>query len=83
MAFAASAPLIDAARIECIAALIIARSESFVVACHCLLSDRTEADAFHSGCRFGEIFINNRFVDADGFEDLCATVRGDSRDAHL
>ena len=83
MAFAASAPLIDTAGFECIAALIIARSESFVVASHCFLSNGAKADAFYSGCRFGEIFIDNRFVDADSFEDLCPTVRGDSRDAHF
>ncbi len=42
-----------------------------------------EADAFDARGRAGEVLLNQRFVQADGFEDLGAAIALQRRDAHL
>ena len=45
--------------------------------------DFLEADAFNLGGRALEAFLDEFGGNADGFEDLCATVAVDHRDAHF
>ena len=48
VAFSASAPLVDAASVECIAALVIARGICLLMACFCFLSDCAKPDTLNT-----------------------------------
>ena len=48
-----------------------------------LFGQFVESDASDAGGGAGEVFVDDVLVQADGFEQLCATVAHDGGDAHL
>ena len=48
-----------------------------------LFRQHIQADAFYTGSRAGEIFVDQRLVQSNGFKHLGAAVTLKRRDAHL
>ena len=82
--FTIFAPLIHAAGVErLIIDFDVAVWECGAVADEGFLGDLREARAFTTGGGAGEILVHQIGIEANRFEDLCATVGGDSGDTHL
>src|SRR3989442_864792 len=72
--------------VDCAAEVELADRRRLVrqlVPAQCLLADLADADPFDPGGRSREVAVHELVVEADGLEDLGATVRLHGGDAHL